>query len=258
MTGRLLRGSAVSAIALLAVTACATRPEPTTSITVYAASSLIKSFTAIGKEFQAANPDYSVEFVFASSSELSGELAGGARADVFASGDRANMDVVAGSVALAGTPVPFAANRLVVVTAPGNPQHLVSLADLARPGVRVAVCAAEQTGCGSATRLVEDRMAVHPSAPVSEPTPNRVLAAVTKGDVDAGVVFATDAQAAGDAVSWFPLPRDDDAVTSWISAIGGSDRAREAASFVAEVTSPEGMGILAGDGFSSPLRTSAG
>lgn len=204
------------------------------------------------------NPEYSVEFVFASSSELSGELADGARADVFALGDRTNMDVVAGSVALAGAPVPFAANRLVVVTAAGNPQRLMSVADLARPGIRVAVCAAEQTGCGSATRFVEDRMGVRPPAPLSEPTPSRVMAAVRDGDVDAGVVFATDALAAGDAVSSFPLPRDDDAVTSWIAAIGGSDRAREAASFVAEVTSPEGMGILAGDGFSSPLRTSVG
>lgn len=36
---------------MLSVTGCATRQEPTTSITVYAASSLIKSFTAIGEEF---------------------------------------------------------------------------------------------------------------------------------------------------------------------------------------------------------------
>lgn len=250
--GRLKRGIAVGAIAILSATACGAHQEPTTSITVYAASSLIKSFTAIGKDFEAANPRYSVEFVFATSSELSAALADGARADVFASGDHANMAVVAAAGGVSGTPVPFATNRLVVVTAPGNPQRLTSLADLVRPGVRVSLCAA-QSACGSATQLVEDRTGVRLRA-AAEATPNRVLKAVTSGEADAGVVFTTDAQAAGDNVSWFPLPGAGDAVTSWISLVKGTDRESEAAQFVTEVTGAEGMRILAGDGFSGPRK----
>jgi molybdate transport system substrate-binding protein len=257
MNRRLKHGIAVGAIAMLSATACAAQSEPTTSITVYAASSMIKSFTAIGKQFEAANPRYAVQFVFASSSELSTSLADGAQADVFASGDRANMDVVSAAGAAAGTPVPFAANRLVVVTAAGNPQHLTSLTDLARPGVRVAVCAA-QSACGSATQLVEDRNRVHLSAVTPEATPTRVIKAVTGGDVDAGVVFTTDAQAAGDDVSWFPLPGDADVVTSWITVVKGSDRQREAAQFVDEVTGADGMRIMAEDGFSEPLKSPVG
>jgi molybdate transport system substrate-binding protein len=257
MNGRLKHGMALSAIAMLSVTACGARQGPTMSITVYAASSLIKSFTAIGKQFEAENPGVSVEFVFAGSSELSTALADGAAADVFASGDPADMTVVAAAGAVSGTPVPFAANRLVVVTPAGNPQHLTSFADLTRPGLRVSVCAAQNT-CGSATQLVEDRTGIRLHPPTSEATSSRVLKAVTGGQADAGVVYATDAQAAGGGVSWFPLPGGKDAVTAWITVVKGTDQDRDAAQFVEEVTGAEGVRILTGDGFSEPLKNPTG
>jgi molybdate transport system substrate-binding protein len=257
MNGRRKRGVALSAIAMLSVTACATHQEPTTSITVYAASALIKSFTAIGKKFEAENPRVSVEFVFAGSPELSTALADGASADVFASGDPADMTVVAGAGAVSGTPVPFATDRLVVVTPAGNPQHLTSLADLTRPGLRVSVCAAQST-CGSTTQLVEDRTGIRLHPVTSGATSNRVLQAVTGGQADAGVVYATDAQAAGGGVSWFPLPGSTDAVTAWITVVRGTQQDREAAQFVEEVTGPEGVRTLTGDGFSEPLKSPAG
>jgi molybdate transport system substrate-binding protein len=244
---------AVAAPLVVAAMACGSQPTPTTSITVYAASSLIKSFTAIGKDFEAANPGYSVEFIFASSSKLSSRLAEGAAADVFASGDSADMAAVADAGAVSGTPVPFAVNRLVVVTPSGNPEHLTSLADLNRPGLRVAVCAA-QGACGSATQLVEDRAGIqfHPDS--SEATPSHVLKDVTSGRADAGVVFMTDALDAGDNVSWFALPGDSDGVTSCITVIKGSDEDHEAAQFVQEVTGASGRRILAQDGFALPLK----
>ena len=116
-----MRAVAVGALLAVSATACVARPHPTTSITVYAASSLITSFTAIGKDFEAANPGYSVEFIFASTPNLSTALADGAAADVFASGDPGSMAVVADAGAVSGIPEPFASNRLVVVTPSGNP-----------------------------------------------------------------------------------------------------------------------------------------
>src|ERR1700755_891753 len=87
MNRRWKRIAAVATLAVVAsATACGAHQDHTTSITVYAASSLIKSFTAIGKEFQDANPRYSVEFFFSDSSDLSTALTDGADADVFASG----------------------------------------------------------------------------------------------------------------------------------------------------------------------------
>src|SRR6185312_5105875 len=124
MRGRL--NQTVVAGILLAVSAsgCSSQPHSTTSITVYASSAMIKSLTAIGKQFEAQNPGVSVEFIFAGSSRLSAELAEGNGADVFVSGDHENMAAVANAGLLDSTPVPIAANDLVIATAPGNPGHL--------------------------------------------------------------------------------------------------------------------------------------
>jgi molybdate transport system substrate-binding protein len=249
--------TAVGAIALLAATACGARQEPTTPITVYAASSLVKSFTAIGKNFEAAHPEYSVMFIFASSSELSSELADGAAVDVFASGDRANMVAAADAGAVSGTPTPFAANRLVVITPPGNPRHLTSFADLAQPGLRVSLCVS-QGGCASATQLLEQRTGIQLHPERSEVTASRVLQDVTNGNADAGVVFMTDALGAGDNVTSFPLPEDAATATSWITVIKGTSQDRGAALFVQEVTGAGGKQILAENGFGPPPKNPAG
>lgn len=248
---------ALGAVAMLATAGCGPRPAPMTSITVYAASSMIKSFTAIGKDFEAANPGYTVEFVFANSVDLANSLADGAEADVFASGDKDNMDVVADAGAVSGAEVPFAANRLVVITPPGNPQHLTSFADLGRPGLRLTLCGAPST-CGSATQLVESRTGVHLHPQSVEPTSNNVVKAVTSGKADAGVVFMTDALAAGDTVSWSALPGDYAKVTAWLAVVKGSDQSREATQFVAEVTSDKGRQILMDNGFYQPASGPAG
>jgi molybdate transport system substrate-binding protein len=245
------------AIAMLAATGCGSRPTSTSTITVYAASSMIKSLTAIGKDFEAANPGLTVEFVFANSADLANSLADGADADVFASGDKANMDAVTDAGAVSGIPVPFAANRLVVVTPPGNPQHLASLADLTRPGVHVTLCGVPSV-CGSATQRLEDGTGVHLHPASSEPTATDVVKAVTSGHADAGVVFMTDGLAAGNTASWVPLPGGDAEVTAWLAVIKGTDHSREAAQFVAEVTSERGRQILTDNGFYQPAGGPAG
>jgi len=255
------RWKRITAVAMLTVvasaTACGTDQDRTTSITVYASASLIKSFTAIGKDFEAANPGYSVEFVFAGSQELSVAVADGADVDVFASGNTADMTAVQAAGLASGAPVPFAANRLVLVVPAGNPGHVVSLAELTRPGTRVAVCGAEGA-CGAATELAQHRAGVQLHPQLSEPTSRAVLDDVTAGKADAGIVFRTEAEAAGDKVSVVELPADVDDVTSWITVINGTHLAGEAGQFVQEVTGPRGRQILQDDGFSEPLKNPDG
>src|ERR1700742_4279206 len=111
------------------------QPSPASgSVVVFAAASLKPSFTQISQQFKADNPGSGVEFEFAGSSELATQLTQGANADVFASADTAQMDVVVKAGLLAGSPTNFAANTLVIVTAPGNPKQIGSFADLAKPG----------------------------------------------------------------------------------------------------------------------------
>ena len=249
--------AAVMLTAVTSATACGAHRDPLTTITVYAASSLIKPFTEIGKQFQAANPGYSVEFVFAGSSDLSSALTDDAEADVFASVDATNMTAVADAGLVSGTAVPFAANRLVVVTPAGNPAHISSFADLGRPGLRVAVCAPDGA-CGSATQRAEQRAGLRFDAAIPETTAAGVLADVTSGRADAGVVFMTDAPAGGSGPSWFALPGDVDDVTSWITVVKGTGENSEATQFVQQVTGAAGKQTLAKYGFTEPVRNPAG
>ena len=90
-------------------------------VNVYATASLKGAFTAIADQYKKDNPGADVQFNFAGSSSLVEQLTQGAKADVFASADANNMTKAAKAGLLTATPVNFASNTLVIVTAPGNP-----------------------------------------------------------------------------------------------------------------------------------------
>ena len=66
----------------------------TGTITVFAAASLMETFTQLGKQFEAAHKGDTVKFSFGPSSGLANQITSGAPADVFASAAPANMDTV--------------------------------------------------------------------------------------------------------------------------------------------------------------------
>jgi molybdate transport system substrate-binding protein len=163
------------------------------------------------------------------------------------------MAAVAKAGLVDGHPAPFASNSLVIVAAPGNHDNFATFADLARPGLRVAVRGG--TGASaSATQRIEDRTGVrlHPAA--VDRTASDVLKDVATGRVDAGLVLKTDALNAGDNVSWFEFPEAADAVvTSWIALMKNSPRAGLAAKFINDVTGPAGRKVIADNGFAEPV-----
>jgi molybdate transport system substrate-binding protein len=246
------RTVAAGALVVLAASGCSSQAHSTTSVTVFASSGMIKSLTAIAKQFEAENSGTSVQFIFASSSDLSAELSDGDDADVFVSGDHENMAAVANAGLIAATPMPIAANRLVIATAPGNNGHIAALADLNRPGVRTAVCGGAGF-CGAAMRQLEDRTGVHLHPQRIETTDINVLRDVTTGKADAGLVFKTDALSVGDNVSWFAFPESADAaVTSWIVPLKDSSQAVLANKFIQVVTGAAGRKVFEDAGFSEP------
>ena len=122
---------------------------------------------------------------------------------MFASADANNMTKASTQAWSHGEPVNFATNTLTIVTPPGNPEGITSFADLAKPGTQVVVCA-PQVPCGSATEKVEKATGVT-LAPVSEESAvTDVLGKITSGQADAGLVYVTDAKAAGDKVTAVP------------------------------------------------------
>jgi molybdate transport system substrate-binding protein len=258
MRRRLKHTMAVGILLLVPASGCSSQSHPaTTSITVFASSSMITSLTAIGKQFEAENPGTSVEFIFASSSELSAQLLDGTDVDVFVSGDHDNMSAVANAGLVETAPVPLAANNLVIATAKGSRDNVASLADLTRPGVRVAVCG-DPGACTSATQQVEDRTGVRLHPQLLDRTASDVLKDIASGKVDAGLVFKTDALNVGDTVSWFAFPEAADAaVTSWIAPMTNSEQAGLASKFIQDATGAAGRKVFAADGFAEPNQTFA-
>ncbi|HEY9266089.1 MAG TPA: extracellular solute-binding protein, partial [Mycobacterium sp.] len=152
---------------------------------------------------------------------------------------------------LTGQPTDFATNTLTIVTPPGNPTGIKTFADLAKPGAQVVVCA-PQVPCGAATEKVM-RAAGVTLAPVSEESAvTDVLGKVTSGQADAGLVYVTDAAAAGSDVTVIPFPESRGAVNRYpIAVLDHSANLDAARRFVALVTGPQGREVLGAAGFAA-------
>ena len=225
---------------------------PTGSITVFAAASLKSTFTQLADDFEAGNPGTTVHLSFAGSSDLVTQITAGAPADVFASADQGNMAKLSDAGLLGDTPATFAANTLQIAVPPSNPASIAGFADLAKPGVKVVICA-PQVPCGAATKTVEES-AKTPLTPVSEESSvTDVLGKVSSGEADAGLVYVTDVLAAGDKVKGIDFPESSAAVNTYpIATVGTGPNQPLARAFIASVTGAEGRRILADAGFEIP------
>lgn len=221
------------------------------TIRVFAASSLTGSFTELGKEFEKQHPGTTVEFNFGASSDLATQITNGAPADVFASASPTNMDQVV-SAGDAHDPRPFAVNTMEIAVPPANPGRVHRLADLARAGVKVAVCQA-QVPCGVVAAKVFHNagITVHPAT--EEVDVKSVLTKVSVGEVDAGIVYVTDVRAAGDQVRGVRIPSSVNATTRYpIATVGSSKNTATARAFERLVLSAHGQDVLAKAGFGKP------
>ena len=171
----------------------------TGDVKVFAASSLTEAFTELGRAFEADHPGVDVTFNFAASSALAEQVNQGAPGDILVTADESSMKRVT-DAGNATDPTTFARNRLAIVVEKGNPTGIAELADLARSGITFVVCA-PQVPCGrfGAAAL---RMAGVTATPASlEENVKAVVAKVTLGEADAGIVYVTDVKAAGDRAS---------------------------------------------------------
>jgi molybdate transport system substrate-binding protein len=171
---------------------------------------------------------------------------------VFASADEKNMTKVSDAGLAAGTPVDFATNVLAIAVPPGNPAHITSFADLAKPGVKTVVCA-PQVPCGAATAKVEASTGVTLTPVSQESAVTDVLGKVSSGEADAGIVYVTDVKGAGSSVDSVPFPEAASAVNTYpIVALKDAHDATLAAAVVDYVTGPDGQKVLKAAGFGAP------
>jgi molybdate transport system substrate-binding protein len=217
---------------------------------VFAASSLTGVFASLGVKFQDMHPGTLFELHCAGSSQLVLQLREGADADVFASADLPNMQKVQDLGAVAGQPVVFARNQLAIVVRAGNPQQLQGLADLCRPGLKVALCAPDVPAGNYARKaLQEQRLEVRSVS--DEPSVKAVVSKVQLGELDAGIVYATDCRAPG--VEAIVIPSAQNVAASYPIAVLQRGRNRDGGeAFVAFVRGEVGRAILEQHGFMLP------
>jgi molybdate transport system substrate-binding protein len=224
----------------------------TGKLTVLAAASLTETFNQIGKDFEAANPGVKVTFSYGGSAGLAQQITSGAPADVFASASPATMKTVTDAGDASGTPATFVKNQLVIAVPKGNPKGITGLSDLTRAGVQVALCA-EQVPCGAAAKKALGAAGVKLTPVTLEQDVKSALSKVKLGEVDAALVYRTDAKAAASDVDGIEFPESSGAINEYpIVTLKSAPNPVAATAFVAFVQTEPEMKVLTDAGFQKP------
>ncbi|HET6529075.1 MAG TPA: molybdate ABC transporter substrate-binding protein [Actinoplanes sp.] len=244
--------------ATLALVACGGTGSPAAApggggggtVTVLAAASLTEAFTRIGQDFERTRPGTTVTFSFGGSSNLAQQITAGAPADVFAAASPDAMATVTDAGDAAAEPVTLVRNQLVIAVPKDNPGGIRRLADLTT--VKVALCA-EQVPCGSAAAKALTAAGVTLTPVTLEQDVKAALAKVKLGEVDAALVYRTDAKAAAAEVDGIEFPESAAAVNDYpIVALKNAPNPSGAQAFIAYVQSEPARQVLAEAGFQRP------
>lgn len=259
---------ALAAVVVAGATGCKRSPdgpagdEQHTELMVFAASSLTDAFKDLAQAFEKAHPRVDVVLHFAGSQALRTQIENGARADVFASANRAHMQALE-DAELVDAAETFAHNGLIIVVPPDNPAHIRKVRDLSR--AERLVLGAEQVPAGRYARTFLARATerfgptfrdgVDAAIASNETNVRLVLAKVAMGEADAGIVYRTDAHAAADQVDTVELPGDLDVRANYpIATLREAAHPALARQWVDFVESADGQAVLTRHGFVSDAQ----
>lgn len=243
-------GSALCLSATACTSTTKTDTTPSTTLTVFAASSLTKGFEALQTTFQAAHPNVTITFDFDSSTTLAQQVTSGAPADVIATADQTSMTIVSSAHDTAATPKEFATNALLIAVPPGNPGHVTGVASLNT--VPFLTCD-PSVPCGAAAAQMLQNAGVTATPKSYQDSDADLLTQIETNNVDAGVVYVSDQVAAGKAVDSITIPASVNVTNPYyIAAVKGSKNATAAQEWVDYVLSSGGQQILRQWGFGSP------
>lgn len=208
-------------------------------VVVMAAASLIDAVEAVDGHFDGSP---GIVAVVAGSSTLLAQLAAGADADVLITADAATMDRAAAEGLVQGAPVVIAANALVLATAADNPGHVTGLGDLARGDLLVGLCAVE-VPCGALAQRALEGAGVAASVDTLEPNVRALAAKLSLGELDAGLVYRTDAAMAG--LATVDAPELHGHTNRYYIASVSADPRPEVLAVIDGFTEPGGAGVEA-------------
>lgn len=244
---RPVRRAVAGFVILLVAVGC--RGDSDTEILVSAAASLTDAFGAIEADYERLNPGVDVVLNTGGSSTLREQILAGAPADVFAAANEANVAAIVAAGEAETDPVVFASNRMRIAVAPGNPAGVEGLSAFADEELLIGLCAAG-VPCGDLAREILRQAGVNVSVDTNEPNVRALLTKVETGELDAGIVYATDIVIS--TVGGIEVPDQFQSAARYpIVVLKGADNPEGGQAFVDFVLSPAGQDILASYGFSA-------
>ena len=236
-------------------------PSERAELTVFAAASLTDAFGELRQSFEAAHPGVTVVYNFAGSNQLAQQLGQGAAADVFASANGTQMNVaITASASSAARSRPLCRTGWWSSSRRDNPAGISSLADLAKPGLKLVLAAKEvpvgQYALDFLDRAAQDpaygeayKTAVLANVVSYEENVRAVLAKVTLGEADAGFVYSSDVGEGGQAAQ-LDIPDPLNTIAKYpIAPVSDSAHPELAQAFIDLVLSAPGQAILKEYGF---------
>ena len=223
-------------------------------ITVFAAASLTDSLKPIAATYEKTSGD-KIIFNFGASSTLARQIEAGAPADIFFSADEAQMDALAKRDLIdPATRKDRLGNSLVVVVPNDSVLHIKSAGDLTRVDVkRIALADPQAVPAGVYARAWLEKLQLWPAIrPKVIPTENvrAALAAVASGNVDAGVVYKTDAAISRNVKIACEVPRADGPDIRYpVALVKGAPQPEAAKKFLDFLSSEEAGQVFARYGF---------
>ncbi len=228
-------------------------------LVVSAAASLAAPLNEARPVFEQGHPGTHLFYNFAASGMLARQIEGGAPADVFISAAPQPMDQLqAHQLVLEGTRVVLLSNELVLVVPRHDPGRIKGFSDLSGAG-RVAIGDPGFVPAGQYAMEVLRHLglwdSVRPKLVYGQDV-RQVLDYVARGEVDAGIVFSTDAALLpGKVVRVALAPAGSHQVVRYPAAVmAHSKNPEQARAFLDFLTRPEARALFEKHGFDWALK----
>ncbi|NCB37000.1 MAG: molybdate ABC transporter substrate-binding protein [Clostridia bacterium] len=168
-----------------------------TELYVLAAASLTDVMAQIAESYKEVAPEVGITFVFDSSGTLQSQIEAGATADVFVSAAQRQMDALEeGGLIKKKSRKDLLLNQVVLILPASSELALSSFEDVAGDLVKMIAIGDESVPVGQYTQQIYEYLgtwdAIKAKANLGG-NARAVLSWVASGDVDCGVVYATDA-----------------------------------------------------------------
>jgi molybdate transport system substrate-binding protein len=256
----MLKKSLVWAVGCLMVLTAAgsVNAQPSKEIMVSAAISLKNALEEIGNLYESQNTGVRVVFNFGASGDLVRQIEGGAPVDVFASAAQKEMDQIEQKGLIVGsTRTNFVKNTIVLIKSATSTLEINRFEDLLKPEIKmIAIGNPQSVPAGKYAQEVLMYVKVWEGIAnklVLAENVRQVLDYVTKNEVDAGVVYATDAAGQSNKIKIVATAPSGShkPVVYPVAVVKGSKNEALAKAFITILTSEEGMRILKKYGFES-------